>query len=226
MIKISKLSKSYLQGSRKIEVLKNLCFNGSAQKTYGVVGQSGSGKSTLLHLIAGLDDFDSGSIDIFGKKLENMSNNKKAAYRRRHLSIVFQEFHLIEHLTAVENIKLALDISSFDKKNIEQVAWSSLKQVGLDHRAKHFPSQLSGGEKQRVSIARAFATLPDLIIADEPSGHLDADSAALVIDYLWKLIDIHKMTMILATHNSLLASKCDQIYLLSNGQLHDHQLKI
>ena len=219
MIKISKLCKSYNQGSKSINVLKDLDFDGTAQKTYAIVGQSGCGKSTLLNLIAGLDDFDSGSIDIFGKKLQNMNSSKKAAYRKRHLSIIFQEFHLIDHLSAVENIKLALSISSFEMKNYHDIAINCLKEVGLEHRKDHLPSQLSGGEKQRVAIARAISTAPDLILADEPSGHLDPESALYVSDYLWKLIDTHKITLLLVTHNKILAERCEKIYKLNSGKL-------
>lgn len=218
MIQVEGLSKSYQQGDSKIQVLHQLGFDLDQGETLAIVGQSGSGKSTLLSLLAGLDHADSGAIKIHDQNLSQLSEDDLAQFRSEHLGIVFQQFHLVSTLNALENVALPLQLMG--KPDAEAHAAEAIQSVGLSHRQNHLPHQLSGGERQRVAIARAFVVSPNLLLADEPSGNLDQETGDQVMDLLFKMVETKKMTLILVTHNSELAKRCDRTLHLKQGQLH------
>jgi putative ABC transport system ATP-binding protein len=211
---VTNLHKSYQQSGQKIDVLKGLTLKIATGSVVAIVGQSGSGKSTLLSLLSGLDSSDSGSIAIDGVELGSLSERERTAFRAKKIGIVFQQFHLMSHLTALENVELAKSIS-----HSEQDSVSLLADVGLGHRLKHFPSELSGGENQRVAIARALVIRPSLLLADEPSGNLDEKTGRKVMDILFNQVRKTKTTTVLVTHNQELAQMCDQVFKLENGTL-------
>lgn len=217
MINVQSLKKSYDQAQRKIDVLKDVSFKVEPGKSIAILGKSGSGKSTFLSLLAGLDSPDDGYIKIDGDDICSMNEEQLTNYRAQKLGIIFQQFHLMEHLNALENVKLALDIAKVGDSYNQ--ALNFLKEVGLADRADHLPSQLSGGEKQRVAMARAICMKPKLLLADEPSGNLDEETAKIVMDSLFDLVKKHHLTLILVTHDSELSMKCDEIYRLEEGKL-------
>lgn len=217
MIYVQSLKKSYDQAQRKIDVLKDISFQVESGKSIAILGKSGSGKSTFLSLLAGLDSADAGHIKIDGDDICSMNEEQLTHYRAQKLGIIFQQFHLMEHLNALENVKLALDIAKVEGSYNQ--ALNYLKEVGLGDRADHLPSQLSGGEKQRVAMARAICMKPKLLLADEPSGNLDEETAKMVMNSLFDLVKKHNLTLILVTHDSELATKCDKTYRLEEGML-------
>lgn len=217
MIKVEHLRKSYTQGDNAIHVLKDVSFDVNKGESIAILGKSGSGKSTFLSLIAGLDQADAGTINIDQLDLVKLNEEQLTEYRAKKLGIIFQQFHLMDHLTALENVKLALDIAKIS--NSQKVAKEFLDEVGLSGRYDHLPSQLSGGEKQRVAMARAICVRPDLLLADEPSGNLDEDTADFVMNLLFSLVKKHQQTLILVTHDNELATRCDKIYRLEEGIL-------
>ena len=217
VLEIKDLSKSYRQGSEELTILKDLNFQVEAGKTAAIVGASGSGKSTLLSLISGLDVADSGELKIKGQDLAQLDEKALTQFRGENLAIIFQQFHLMSHLTAVENVQLPLDI--LKKRNAKKQAREALAMVGLDHREKHLPGQLSGGENQRVAIARSFVVDPTLLLADEPSGSLDRETGEQVMDILFAAAKEKNMTMVLVTHDEKLAQRCDEVWILKNRQL-------
>lgn len=181
-----------------------------------IVGSSGSGKSTLLGLLAGLDTPSSGAIQLLGHELTTLSEDERASLRQQYVGFVFQSFHLLPHLTALENVLLPLSLS---KNANSQWAKQCLEQVGLGHRLHHTPKQLSGGEQQRVAIARAFACKPKILFADEPTGNLDSQTGQHIIDLLFNLNTQHGTTLVLVTHDLTLAARCQQRLTLVQGQL-------
>lgn len=217
ILNISDLKKSYRQGSNELEVLKNVELKIDGPKKVAIIGKSGSGKSTLLSLVAGLDRPTSGTILLQEKDITKMGEDELALYRASHMSIVFQQFHLMSTLTALENVMLPLEI--LKKENPLEKATALLEKVGLSHRLNHFPKQLSGGENQRVAIARALASGPSLLLADEPSGNLDSETGKKVMSLLFELSESEKTTLLLVTHDEDLASLCDETYRLQDGQL-------
>ena len=218
LLDIRGLSKAYTQAGTRIEVLSNLELQLNAGETVAIVGQSGSGKSTFLSLVAGLDKPDAGSILLDGRDLAQMNEIELAAFRAASLGIVFQQFHLMSHLTALENVSLPLEIMK--QKEARARAEAALESVGLSARKTHFPHQLSGGERQRVAIARACVVEPRLLLADEPSGNLDAHTGEQVMAILFDLVSRRGMTMMLVTHNESLAKRCNRQLLLQDGKLH------
>lgn len=222
VLRVADVAKHYppqrgVKDGERIEVLKNINVSVRQGETLAIVGTSGSGKSTLLSLLAGLDHVSSGRIEMAGVDLATLSENDLAHFRAQHLGMVFQRFHLLPHLTALENISLPLDLLAH--KNAESKAQQVLEQVGLSHRAQHFPSQLSGGECQRVAIARALVTTPALILADEPTGNLDDDHAARVAQMLFDCVRQTQVALIVVTHNMLLAKQCSRLLRLNAGVL-------
>ncbi len=211
------LRKSYGQGEAKFEVLKGINLDIKKGETLALVGKSGSGKSTLLSLLAGLDRSDSGEILIEGKNMTKMSERDLTLFRASHIGIVFQQFHLVSTLTALENILLPLEL--LKRQKARETAQSLLEAVGLGHRAHHLPSQLSGGESQRVAIARALAIGPSILFADEPSGNLDEETGEKVMDLLFRMVATTGTTMILVTHDQDLANKCSRLAHLEHGSL-------
>lgn len=217
MMNVNNVKKSYGQGPSKVEVLKGINLKIESGETLALVGKSGSGKSTLLSLMAGLDQMDSGEIWIEGKCLNQLSENELTSFRAKKMGIVFQQFHLVSTLTALENVLLPLNL--LKDPNAKLIANKLIDQVGLAHRSHHLPSELSGGECQRVAIARALSTSPTILFADEPSGNLDEETGAKVMDLLFKLVRETGTTMVLVTHDSDLAKKCSRIIHLEHGSL-------
>ena len=180
-----------------------------------IVGPSGSGKSTLLGLLAGLEEPSGGSVQLFGKELSTLSQDEKAALRAGNVGFVFQTFHLLEGLTAIENVEIALELAG--DKHTRLAAADLLDQVGLSERVNHYPSQLSGGEQQRVALARAFAVNPKVLFADEPTGNLDATSSSRIAGLFFNLRQQYGSALLLVTHDEVLANRCDRILTLGVG---------
>jgi len=214
---ISELRKSftYPEEGGSLEVLKGLNCTVKEGETVAILGQSGSGKSTLLSLIAGLDFPDSGSVSIANENISVMPEESLTGFRAKNIGIIFQQFHLMPHLTALENVSLPLEISG--DLNAMEKAREALKMVELEPRLNHFPHQLSGGECQRVAIARAFVVRPALLLADEPTGNLDNKTGEHVSGQLFDLVKSTGMTLVLVTHNEELAAQCDRQLYLKEG---------
>ena len=218
ILEIRNISKSFHQPrSGTIEVLKQISFSLSAGETTAITGQSGSGKTTLLSLIAGLDSPDKGQVILDGEDLCDMKESKLSRYRAMKIGIVFQQFHLMPHLSARENISLPLEILNQDQ--IKDRAEAMLEKVGLLDRRHHLPGELSGGECQRVAIARALIIKPALLLADEPTGNLDIETGEKVARLLFDLVEKENKTLILVTHNPNLANQCQKIRKLDRGRL-------
>lgn len=218
ILEVQNLKKSFQQGAYTIEVLKGLELKLKHSESVAIVGRSGSGKSTLLSLLAGLDRPESGRVVFQEHDFSTMSEEDLTMFRGRHMGIIFQQFHLLPHLNALENVSLALEILG-ESENVQERAHHALSQVGLSERAKHLPGQLSGGEKQRVAMARAMVINPDLLLADEPSGSLDEDTGEEVMKLVFDLVETQKKALILVTHSLQLAKRCDHIYKLEHGTL-------
>lgn len=215
VISVQSVKKSFQDASRSIDVLKDVSFSVSPGETLAIVGRSGSGKSTLLSLLAGLENPDFGSIQILGKTLHKMDERQKAQFRREHIGIVFQQFHLLDHLSALENVALPLELAK--RNGASQIATEALENVGLKSRVHHRPSQLSGGECQRVALARAMVMNPDLVLADEPSGSLDEETGMMVMNQLFEMQAKKKSALILVTHSEALAKRCSRQLKLEFG---------
>ena len=219
ILKVHQACKSFQQGNHKVKVLEHLDLEVINGEKVAILGPSGCGKSTLLSLLAGLDNPDSGTVEIDGTDLAKINEDQLSQTRSEKLGIVFQQYHLMRNLTAVENVGLPLEI--LETTDFSDRARTALKDVGLDHRATHFPSEMSGGECQRVAIARALVTRPALILADEPSGNLDQKTGDEVMDILFNLCREHTTSLVLVTHNRELADRCDRSLLLNEGTLED-----
>ena len=204
-------------GHAPLVVLNQLSLDVQLGESVAIIGPSGSGKSTLLSLLAGLDRPTSGEIRVMGQDMPALNENDLAAFRGRHIGIVFQQFHLMSSLTALENVALPLDIASDPEATSK--AKQVLQEVGLGDRLNHLPRELSGGECQRVAIARALVTLPHILLADEPSGNLDPDTGAQITDLLFDIAHRRKMTMLLVTHNMELAMRCNRCMTMRGGHL-------
>lgn len=209
--------KGFHQGDAEIQVLRGLNVTIEPGQVVSIVGQSGSGKSTLLSLLAGLERADQGEILVDNVNLTPLTEQQITSFRAQNIAIVFQQYHLIAHLTAVENVMLALEILKMDRPR--ERAEKALNELGLGHRLNHFPSQLSGGECQRVAIARALVVEPKILLADEPSGNLDIHTGDKVMDIFFEIVRKHKITTILVTHSDVLAKKCERILRLEEGRL-------
>jgi len=217
MMKVRNLKKSYGQGSEKVEILKGLNFDIQEGETVALIGKSGSGKSTLLSLLSGLDRPDSGEVFLNEKNIFEMSDRELAIFRSQNIGIVFQQFHLVSTLTALENIILPLELSGVAEPY--ERAQELIDAVGLSHRAHHLPSQLSGGECQRVAIARALSIKPRILFADEPSGNLDEETGEMVMNLLFEMVKDTRTTLVLVTHDLELAQKCSRIIHLEHGSI-------
>ncbi|UXR65428.1 ABC transporter ATP-binding protein [Bdellovibrio bacteriovorus] len=211
--------KGFHQGDAEIQVLKGLNVTIEPGQVVSVVGQSGSGKSTLLSILAGLERADRGEILVDNINLTPMSEQQMTLFRAQNIAVVFQQYHLIAHLTALENVMLALEILKME--NPRERAEEALRELGLGHRLTHFPSQLSGGECQRVAIARALVVKPKILLADEPSGNLDTHTGDKVMDVFFDIVRKHKITTLLVTHSEALAKKCERTLRLEEGQLRE-----
>lgn len=218
ILDINDISKSYRQpGAGTLSVLKPNKLQINKGETIAITGHSGSGKTTLLSLIAGLDKPDTGSVILDGKDITIMNEDQLARYRAQKIGMIFQQFHLMPHLNAEENIRLPLEI--LKAKDIDIKTKQILDNVGLTDRKHHLPSQLSGGECQRVAIARALVINPAILLADEPTGNLDNDTGEVIADLLFNLVTSNNMTLVLVTHNIELAKRCTTIKHLEKGVL-------
>ena len=200
-----------------VRVLKGINLKISANKSISVMGHSGAGKSTLAMTIAGLETVTEGKVFYKDKPIHNLKEDELADYRSKNVGIIFQSFNLLPSMTALENVNLPLEISGNfidDEKGTKL-----LESVGLSHRISHYPHELSGGEQQRVAIARSLISSPEILIADEPTGNLDKKNSKEVIQLIFKLQKIHKSTLILVTHDKSLADLCDQTIILDNGMI-------
>ena len=217
LIKISKLNKSF-EGIKKINVLKNISYNFKKGKIYSLMGPSGSGKSTLLNLLSLIDRPSSGSIMFENKKINYYDTNKNDIIRANKIGIIYQQDNLLPDFTSLENIYLAALAGGNDEKQAINKAKKLLKSIGLTNRSDHFPSQLSGGEKQRISIARALVNNPQVILADEPTGSLDLQTAKEIFGLLKNQINKERL-IIFATHNRFFANKADCLLEMVNGNI-------
>jgi putative ABC transport system ATP-binding protein len=200
-----------------VHILKEISLQLPASQTVGVMGPSGSGKTTLLMVLGGLEKPTSGSVEVAGTKLGGLSEDALATFRRDNIGIVFQNFHLIPTMTALENVAIPLEFAGH--RDAFKKAEDALDAVGLLERIKHYPGQLSGGEQQRVAIARAFVTTPRLILADEPTGNLDAETGKKVMSLMFDMTRKHGTTLILVTHDEALAKGCDTLVRLRDGRV-------
>ncbi|GAA6134970.1 ABC transporter ATP-binding protein [Oceaniserpentilla sp. 4NH20-0058] len=218
MIKVENLCKSLTLGEQTLAILSDVNVAVNAGETLAIVGKSGSGKSTLLSLLAGLDKATSGHVYIKGQDLSGMSEDERASIRKQHVGFVFQNFQLLPHLSALDNVMLPLELSGTNV-DAKKTATDWLEKVGLAERLEHQPNQLSGGEQQRVAIARAFACSPDILFADEPTGNLDEHTGEMIEDLLFDLNTQLNTTLILVTHDEALAKRCQRQVHLQDGQL-------
>ncbi len=219
MIEIESLTLSFAMDGNRVDVLRGLDLDVARGETVAIVGPSGSGKTSLLLLLAGLERPGQGSIRIDGVALDALDADGLADLRRDRLGIVFQSFHLVPSLTALGNVALPLEIAG--RPNAEARAAAMLEQVGLAERHDHYPKQLSGGEQQRVAIARALVHSPRLVLADEPTGNLDLQTGARIIDLLFRLHDEAGSTLVLVTHDDAIAKRCGRVLRLRQGRLVD-----
>jgi len=200
-----------------VEILHGISLDVNRGETLSLIGPSGSGKSSLLMIMGGLERASSGCVQALGQDLTAMNEDALARFRRDHMGIVFQSFHLIPTMTALENVATPLELAgvrdAFDRAQAE------LETVGLGHRADHYPAQMSGGEQQRVALARASAPRPQILLADEPTGNLDGANGTAIMDLLFGLRDRHGATLVLVTHSTALAARCDRVVRLSDGQV-------
>lgn len=200
-----------------VDILHSITLDVAKGETLGLIGPSGSGKSSLLMLMGGLEQATSGRITALGHDLTAMDEDQLARFRRDHMGVVFQSFHLIPTMTALENVATPLELAgapdAFDR------AAAELEVVGLSSRANHYPAQMSGGEQQRVALARASAPRPHILLADEPTGNLDETNGAAIMDLLFDLRDSHGATLVLVTHSNELAARCDRVIRLRDGQI-------
>lgn len=201
----------------RVDILHGISLDVQKGETLGLVGPSGSGKSSLLMLMGGLERATGGRITALGQDLTDMTEDQLARFRRDHMGVVFQSFHLIPTMTALENVATPLELAGH--RDAFNRAKAELEAVGLAARADHYPSQMSGGEQQRVALARASAPRPDILLADEPTGNLDGTNGAAIIDLLFGLRDKHGATLVLVTHSDELAARCSRIIRLRDGRI-------
>jgi putative ABC transport system ATP-binding protein len=217
ILNIQNVSKQYQSAGRTLTVLDNIHFDVESGSTMAIVGPSGSGKTTLLGLAAGLDRSSSGSVELNGISLDKLDEDQRAAIRNKYVGFIFQNFQLLPTLTALENVMVPLELRG--EKNIRPRALDLLEKVGLSDRGHHYPSQLSGGEQQRVSLARAFSNQPRILFADEPTGNLDAETSERIIDLIFNLNKEAGTTLVLVTHDLDLAGRTGRIVRLKGGKV-------
>ena len=219
-LQLISLAKRYTLKTHAIDVLCGAELSVAPGTWVAVTGKSGCGKSTLLHLAGGLDSPDCGKVICFGQIVSDMRSDRSAVFRQKHIGFVFQSYQLMPGLTALENIALAGRLVGHSKRAATACALDLLAQVDLQDRAHHFPAELSGGEQQRIAIARALMNDPDIILADEPTGNLDPDTSADIIRILAELRDNSGKTIVMVTHDMSLTVRADQVFVLEGGQLH------
>ena len=217
MLKAQRLGKQVSSPEGALTILADVDLEIPPGESVAIVGPSGAGKSTLLALLAGLDEPSTGNVWLNGTQLDSLDEDGRAAVRAAHVGFVFQSFHLIPSLTALENVMLPIELANEPDARLK--ARAVLEQVGLARRLGHYPRQLSGGEKQRVAIARAFVTQPTLLFADEPTGNLDGQTGKRIIDLLFELNSQASTTLVLVTHDQELATRCNRILHIDAGRL-------
>lgn len=222
VIELKDVSLTLGAGASRVHVLKKIDLTVHQGEAAGIVGPSGSGKSTLLMVMAGLEDVDAGTVAIAGKTLNGMSEDQVAAFRGRTVGIVFQSFHLIPNMTALENVAVPLELAG--RRDAFDAAARELEAVGLKDRVTHYPGELSGGEQQRVAIARALAPGPRLLIADEPTGNLDQATGRQIADLLFAKAAERGMTLVLVTHDPALAGRCSRQIAMRSGRIEDGEV--
>ncbi|MEM7080027.1 MAG: ABC transporter ATP-binding protein [Pseudomonadota bacterium] len=215
------MSKRYGEGARELRVLDDVNFYVNSGEWVAIVGRSGSGKSTLMHILAGLDSPDRGEVYVAGECMSVADQNRRAALRGEHLGFVYQNHHLLPEFSALENVAMPLRISGREVATAEDQASQLLSQVGLGERLQHLPAQLSGGERQRVAVARALAGRPAVVLADEPTGNLDAESAATVNELLLNLAREHDAAIVVVTHDETSLHLFDRVYQIRSGVLNE-----
>lgn len=217
ILNIANLTKTYKSAGRELTVLDDINFSIGAGSTNAIVGPSGSGKTTLLGLCAGLDSASSGVVELNGISFTNLSEDKRAQVRNQYVGFIFQNFQLLPTLTALENVMVPLELRG--ERNIKARSLDLLDKVGLADRGHHYPAQLSGGEQQRVSLARAFSNSPKILFADEPTGNLDAETSEKVVKLIFDLNREAGTTLVLVTHDLELAAKTQRIIKIKGGKL-------
>jgi putative ABC transport system ATP-binding protein len=219
ILSVKNVSKTYQSGSRKLTVLDQINFDIQAGESIAIVGPSGSGKTTLLGLCAGLDSASEGSVVLQGNAFEKLNEDQRAAVRNQHVGFIFQNFQLLPTLTALENVMVPLELKK--RKDAKEKAKTLLEKVGLGDRMTHYPTQLSGGEQQRVSIARAFANEPKILFADEPTGNLDTETGDMIEDLIFNLNKEQGTTLVLVTHDPELAKRTNRIIRIKGGKIQE-----
>jgi putative ABC transport system ATP-binding protein len=222
VLETENLTKTYKSATGSLTVLDQVSFSVNQGNTLSIIGPSGSGKTTLLGLSAGLDVPSSGTVSLMGYKLNAMSEDDRAYIRNQYIGFVFQNFQLLQTLTALENVMVPLELRG--DKNVNTYAKELLDRVGLKDRIHHYPSQLSGGEQQRVAMARAFINSPKILFADEPTGNLDDENSQHVTDLLFNINKEQGTTLVLVTHNLELAQKTERIIRMRGGKLVEEKL--
>jgi putative ABC transport system ATP-binding protein len=219
ILSVKDVSKTYQSGNRKLTVLDNVNLNIQSGDSIAIVGPSGSGKTTLLGLCAGLDSATTGSVVLNGSAFEKLSEDERAAVRSKNVGFIFQNFQLLPTLTALENVMVPLELKK--RKDAKEKALSLLQKVGLGDRVTHYPTQLSGGEQQRVSIARAFANEPLILFADEPTGNLDTETGEMIEDLIFNMNKEEGTTLVLVTHDPELAKRTNRIIHIKGGKIQE-----
>jgi putative ABC transport system ATP-binding protein len=219
ILSVRDVTKTFTSGSRQLTVLHNISFSVDKGTTCAIIGPSGSGKTTLLGLCAGLDRPTSGSVSLNNQVLSELDEDELSKIRNEQIGFVFQSFQLISTLTALENVMVPIELRGIPYRKAEQQALELLDQVGLKDRTDHYPNQLSGGEQQRVGLARAFIHQPDILFADEPTGNLDGETGEQIESLLFDLNRRQGTTLVIVTHDRNLAGKCDRIIELKNGDI-------
>jgi putative ABC transport system ATP-binding protein len=223
LIQISDLSRYYKEGIQTHLVLSGICLSIQAGETIALLGRSGSGKSTLLNLISGIDQPDSGSISIDGIEITRLLETPRTLFRRQNIGFIYQFFNLIPTLTALENVALVSELNNLSSRDAKEKARTMISTVGLGNRLDTFPDQLSGGEQQRIAVARALIQKPKLILADEPTGNLDAEIGQQILELLLALVKEHNSTLVIVTHSLAVAKQADRVLTLENGLLSEQQ---
>lgn len=221
LLQAKNIIKTYNEDKIRTNVLKGVNIDIYSNELTAIVGKSGSGKSTLLHILGTLDKADSGEIIYKGEELLKLSDKKKAVFRNIHLGFVYQFHHLLSDFSALENVMMPMLIAGINKNDAKQRALELLEKVALSEKADSRPSELSGGQRQRVAIARALANNPELILADEPTGNLDEKNAQMVFSLFEKLVKEDKIAVVIVTHDNSLSEKCDRVYTMKDGIIHE-----
>jgi lipoprotein-releasing system ATP-binding protein len=219
IVDVRNLEKTYTSGTEYLHILRDLSFKIESGRTVSIMGSSGSGKSTLLNIIGGLDRFDAGTLRIAGKNIGELSEKSLSVYRRSNVGFIFQFHYLLKDFTALENVMLPAYIAGENKKKATEKARALLDEVQMGNRITHYPAKLSGGERQRVAVARSMINDPDIILADEPTGNLDAENSSIVTDLLYGSAEKHNKTLIVVSHDKKIAERASVRYTLVDGEL-------